>query len=114
MALFKCIKTHTHASTVERRQIKGPNDTVRVVEIDREIVITPGAYGHENIKVDEVYEINGRLAEKARRNTEYFTEVKEAKVQPIAKAKKKPRGRPKVTKEADDVSDSGGDTQQSA
>lgn len=76
MPYFKCIKTHTETTAVERTQMRKRNDTVTVVESVRVIDITPGAYGHEHIKVDGVYEIKGHLAKKARTNTEYFEEVK--------------------------------------
>lgn len=116
MALFKCIKAHTEADVVQREQRRGAGDKVVVIEVERTIAISPGAYGHENIKVDGVYEINGRLAEKARLNTEYFEEVKDIQesVESV-EPEKKPRGRPpKTPVEAENVSNEGGNTRQSA
>lgn len=77
MAFFKCIHAHTHKDVVERRQVRRRDDTVTIVDNSVIVNISPGAYGHKNIKVGDVYEINGRLAEKARRNIEYFKEVDE-------------------------------------
>ncbi|MCH8294486.1 hypothetical protein IH992_25665, partial [Candidatus Poribacteria bacterium] len=51
MALFKCIKTHTEAVVVQRRQRKSGDGTVVVIEEEKTITVTPGAYGHENIEV---------------------------------------------------------------
>lgn len=49
----------------------------------------PGAYGHERIKVGDILEIEGEMADKAARNP-MFEEVFESKVAP-----KKKVGRPK-------------------
>lgn len=87
MAHFECLKTHTEAVVVERTQMRKRDDTVTVVESLRTVEITPSAYGHKNIKVGEVYEINGPLAIKARANIDYFLEVKK-------------RGRPKKDEHA--------------
>ena len=59
-------------------------------------VWTPGAYGHEDIRVGDVIDLDGHLADKAAMNPD-FEEVFEAP--PIAKKKK--RGRPrKVVEDA--------------
>lgn len=116
MALFRCIKVHTQASVTRRKQVRNRADIVTVVEYQEDIVFSPGAYGHENIEIGGEYEINGHLAVKARANTEYFEEVLEVKADPVVtvipEATKKKPGRPK--KGVENVSDSGGDTQQSA
>ena len=120
MALFRCIKCHTTASVTRRKQVRGAGDIVQVVEFQEDITFKPGAYGHEDIEVGGEYEINGRLAEKARNNTEYFEEVLPVAVVAdtskdageSATTEKKQRGRPK--KETANVGNSGGDTQQSA
>ena len=72
MAHFECIKTHIAKQVIERVQVRRQDDTVTLIDKARDVTITPGAYGHEDIKVGKVYEIKGRLAEKARKNTEYF------------------------------------------
>jgi hypothetical protein len=76
MAHFECLKTHTQKTVIERRQMRKRDDTTTVIEALSVVDITPGAYGHENIKVGEVYEINAPFDVKARGNTEYFKEVK--------------------------------------
>jgi len=127
MPLFKCIKTHTTASVTRRKQTRSAADIVRVVEFQEDVAITPGAYGHENIKVGEEYEINGHLAIKARKNTEYFEEVKDIpvisevpevsetpEVEKTASAEPRKRRTKAEMEEARNVSDSGGNTQQSA
>lgn len=52
----------------------------------------PGAYGHENIKVGDILDIEGHLADKAAANPD-FEEVFDIEEKPTVK-KKKP-GRPK-------------------
>lgn len=42
--------------------------------LQQTVLVSAGAYGHENIEIGQVLEINGSLADKARRNP-MFQEV---------------------------------------
>lgn len=75
MAYFEVLKTHTEKTVVRRRQVKDKDGNVSVVEYIESLAFSPAAYGHEDISVGQVLEINGPLAEKAKRNREYFKEV---------------------------------------
>lgn len=87
MAFFEVLKTHTEKTVVRRRQRKDKDGNVSVVEYIETLAIKPGAYGHENIEVGQVLEINGPLADKAARNREYFKAVDKPK--PAKKKAKK-------------------------
>ncbi len=85
MAYFEVLKTHTEKTVIRRKQRKDRDGNVSVVEFIESVAISPGAYGHENISVGQVLEINGPLAAKASNNREYFKQVEE----PEKKTRKK-------------------------
>lgn len=87
MAYFEVVKTITETNVIERRQRRDKSGNVSVVESIRVVHIKPGAYGHEDIKVGQVLEINAPFDIKARGNTDFFKEVKE----PVKDSKKEPK-----------------------
>jgi len=94
MAKFKVLETIEQVSYVEKKKRRGKFGWVWVEQEVTEC-ISPGAYGHEDIKVGDILEINGHLADKARRNP-MFEEVKE-----VSKKKTKKKASKKIDGDQD-------------
>lgn len=75
MAYFQVLKIDTEKTVMKREQFIDSEKNNQTREVYETIQLTPGAYGHENIKEGDVLEINGRLAEKAAANKEHFKKV---------------------------------------
>ena len=67
----------TGRSAVVSRPFKKLSERGALGSFQETIEVSAGAYGHENIKVGDVLEINGPQTEKARKNP-MFREVTEA------------------------------------
>ena len=102
MAKFEVIKLDrdkTITKIVNGKDADG--NKISVLEYE-DVTIKVGAYGYEDIHVGDVLELSGHLAEKARRNTEYFREVRDEKPKDVQVQKEesvevekpKRRGRP--------------------
>ena len=75
MSYFEVLKVDTEKTIIRREQFRdseGNNQTREVYETKQ---LTPGAYGHENIKKGDVLELKGHLAAKAAANKDRFKKV---------------------------------------
>ena len=75
MAYFEVVRTDKEKTVLVKKTVRDEHGNNVVVQDEVDKTFQANAYGHEDINVGDVLEINGHLAEKARRNP-YFKEVK--------------------------------------
>lgn len=75
MAKFEVIYLITEVTYMKKSRVVDKEGSVHMLEVETTKKTTPGAYGHEDIHVGDVLEINGQMADKARSNTKFFKEV---------------------------------------
>ena len=97
--VLKCVETITRRS---KKIAKKPSGETYAYVVYREVNRGdegwyPGAYGHENIHVGDIIELDGHLADKAARNPD-FEEVFEAPKVEVVKKKRRKKKRAKRVK----------------
>ena len=75
MPYFEVLDIDTEKTILKREQFRDKEGNNQTREVYETIQLTPGAYGHENIKKGDVLEISGYLAKKAAANKQYFKKV---------------------------------------
>ena len=75
MAYFEVLDIDMEKTILKREQFRDSEGNNHTREVYETVKITPGAYGHENIKKGDVLEINGYLAKKAAANKQHFKKV---------------------------------------
>jgi hypothetical protein len=77
MAKFKVLRIDNKHTIRRIRVVKDEAGNKVPVEEFEDVVMKVGAYGHNDIKVGQVLELDEYFSEKARKNKEYFAEVPE-------------------------------------
>lgn len=75
MPKFQVIKTDKEKTVLIKKTVKDESGNNVVVQEEVDKTFQANAYGHEDINVGDVLEINGHLARKAKANP-WFKEVK--------------------------------------